>query len=192
MRLGLIRHGETDWNAEGRLQGVSDVPLNALGRSQAESAGRMLAGQGWDRVYASPLSRAFDTASIIAEHAGLPEPVAVPELVERSYGELEGESVLDKDGQRVPLEHPSVEAVEVMLERSLGALQRIVADHPDENVIVVSHGTVIRNLLDSCMPNGAPRVLNTGFSVLEPTDDGYRVLIANGYPQFDLDLVSGR
>ena len=82
--LYLVRHGETDWNRAHKIQGSTDIPLNDLGREQAATSGRLLARRQWDAVYASPLSRAFETASIIARETGLQEPIAVPELVERN------------------------------------------------------------------------------------------------------------
>ena len=66
MQLYLVRHGETDWNAAHRIQGSTDIPLNATGRVQALATGRLLARRPWDAIYASPLSRAYETATIIA------------------------------------------------------------------------------------------------------------------------------
>src|ERR1700712_2452823 len=88
--LYLVRHGETDWNAQRRIQGSTDIPLNATGRAQAATAGGILARREWDGIYASPLSRAFETASIIAGEVGLGEPTTIAAIVERNYGEAEG------------------------------------------------------------------------------------------------------
>ena len=66
MNLVVVRHGQTDWNVEERYQGQLDVPLNATGRNQAEALKRDLSSIGFDRAYSSPLSRAFETARIIA------------------------------------------------------------------------------------------------------------------------------
>lgn len=88
----LVRHGETDWNAEGRLQGQRDTPLNVTGLQQAAWCGARLArdAMGWQRVVSSPLLRARDTAAIIAEHLGLAQPHLFPDLMERNYGAGEG------------------------------------------------------------------------------------------------------
>ncbi|MDQ1526168.1 MAG: putative phosphatase, partial [Microbacteriaceae bacterium] len=88
--LYLVRHGETDWNRERRIQGSTDIPLNATGREQARRTGRLLARRHWDGIVSSPLSRASETARIIASEAGLPEPELLSGIVERSYGKAEG------------------------------------------------------------------------------------------------------
>ena len=94
--LYLVRHGETDWNAQRRIQGSTDIPLNATGRAQAATTGRLLARREWDGIYSSPLSRAFETASIIATEIGLDRPSTIDEIVERNYGAAE-----DKDYKRL-------------------------------------------------------------------------------------------
>ena len=88
--LYLVRHGETDWNLQRRIQGSTDIPLNNTGRQQASRTGRLLARRHWDAVITSPLSRAAETAQIIAVELDLPAPESLPELVERAYGEAEG------------------------------------------------------------------------------------------------------
>ena len=87
--LLLVRHGETDWNAEGRLQGHTDTPLNDYGRRQAAALGEDLAGDGIDAVYSSDLARARETAEIVAGRLGLPV-VLEPGLREKNWGSWEG------------------------------------------------------------------------------------------------------
>ena len=85
--LYLVRHGETDWNASRRIQGITDVPLNDTGRAQARRTGALLATREWDAIVASPLSRALETARL----AGFGELVQVdPDLHEWNYGPYEG------------------------------------------------------------------------------------------------------
>ena len=86
-----LRHGETDWNARGLSQGNVDVPLNALGLAQAREAAASLRGQGIRSVVASPLSRARDTAEIVADALGLPvetEPERTPPVLGVAHGAL--------------------------------------------------------------------------------------------------------
>lgn len=88
-RILLVRHGETDWNAAGRIQGHSDTPLNAAGRLQARRAAQRLAREPIRALYSSDLARAFETATIIGVPLGLTVVVS-PQLRERRYGEWEG------------------------------------------------------------------------------------------------------
>jgi probable phosphoglycerate mutase len=89
IRLCLVRHGETDWNAQKRIQGQIDIPLNARGRAQAAATAAGLAGQRFDAVYSSDLARAWQTAQPIAAALGLPL-YAAPGLRERHYGRMQG------------------------------------------------------------------------------------------------------
>ena len=91
MEIMLLRHGESEGNAQGRMQGRRDFPLSALGREQAARAGAFLAGQGpFAAVYASPLKRAFETASIVSAQGVRPEPLIDEDLPEIGAGALEG------------------------------------------------------------------------------------------------------
>jgi probable phosphoglycerate mutase len=162
--LYLVRHGETDWNLERRIQGSTDIKLNATGRAQAAATGALLARRSWDAIYASPLSRAFETASIIAAANGLPLPTAVPELVERNYGEAEGMTGADID-KKYPrnAEVPGRESRDAVTARVLPALLAIAEHHHDEAVIVVSHGGVIRSVLHAAQRGaGANELIRNG------------------------------
>ncbi|NLD95435.1 MAG: histidine phosphatase family protein, partial [Fibrobacter sp.] len=101
MKLGFVRHGQTQWNLEGRLQGSSDIPLNQTGRAQAAAAVQVLGTGRWDAIVSSPLSRARETAQIIADGLGLELGPAYDLLVERDYGQ--GEGVVESEAlQRWP------------------------------------------------------------------------------------------
>ena len=159
-RLALVRHGQTDWNLQRRIQGTSDIPLNDTGRAEALTTGRALAaharaGHAWHRVVASPLERAMETGRIIAKEIGLDLPMPLPGLEERRYGEAEGltgEEILARfpDGVAVP----GQETREHVVRRALAALRGISvqtgADDGtpvEESIIVVSHGGVISSLV---------------------------------------------
>lgn len=189
MRIGLIRHGETDWNARGLLQGTTDIPLNNRGMDQARDVGVLLRGAGWDRIAASPLSRARTTAEIIAEQVGLEAPVAMPEFIERSFGEFEGKSYWTPEGGRVNLNAESVETVDAVRARALAGIEAIERAHPDSSTLVVAHGSLIRLLLDLFLVERAPHIANVSLSIIErvavpdaPGTFARIVTQANGYP----------
>ncbi len=148
----LTRHGETDWNAEGRVQGHTDRPLNETGTEQALALASELSGEHLDAVYASDLARALETARAVAEPRGL-SVVALPELRERNFGTWEG--LLDHEIlERFPQAHTGPwgddETPEQLAERVIAALHRIAEDHPDGQVLVVSHGGPLRAALHRC------------------------------------------
>lgn len=148
----LARHGESDWNVAKRFQGHSDRPLTERGREQAHALADLVASEEIDAVYTSPLSRARDTAEIVAARAGL-EPIALPELREVDTGSWSGLSRADVEA-RFPEGFSrwrsggsgweGGETYEEMAERVIGALRTIAEDHPDGRVLIVSHGGPIR------------------------------------------------
>lgn len=147
--IALVRHGETEWNRQRRLQGMTDIPLNDTGRAQAVRTATWLAGDEWHVVYASQLSRAAETAEIIARELDLPAPTIRPALAERAHGVLEG---LDHASARAAVEAQvtTIEGLEPRssaIARATGALEEIAASHPGGNVVVVTHGDVIRSLM---------------------------------------------
>lgn len=88
----VLRHGQTDWNVQLRLQGSTDIPLNETGRAQARVAASILAGKGITKIVASPLSRALETAQIVGQRLCL-EPVIDARLIERNFGLFEGMTI---------------------------------------------------------------------------------------------------
>ena len=150
----LVRHGETDWNLAHRIQGSTDIELNDTGREQAATTGRLLARRSWDAIVTSPLSRARETAQIIAAEVGLGEPVLLPAIVERRYGEAEGLDYREID-ERFPgdTEVPGRESREAVADRVLPAIVALAEQYPGQAVIVVSHGGVIRSVLTAIAPD---------------------------------------
>ena len=152
--LYLVRHGETDWNQQRRIQGLTDIPLNDTGRMQAHATGRLLARRRWDGVFSSPLSRALETAEIVAGELGLPVPQTIGALVERNYGDAEGMNFVDierKYPDRASV--PGQESREDVVARVLPALHELAAAHPDQALVVVSHGGAIRAVLTAVDPH---------------------------------------
>lgn len=161
--LTLVRHGETDWNRERRIQGSTDIPLNDTGRAQARAAASMLHDQlGLSSapvapiVVASDLSRAAETAQIIAVELGLSAPREYPGLRERAYGDAEGVDAADfirRWGDWHSAEVPGAEPWPHLRERGLRALASVVRDARSAtapaaaSVIVVTHGALIREMI---------------------------------------------
>ncbi len=152
--LLLVRHGETDWNAEGKLQGHTDRPLNDFGRQQARLLAERL--EGIDAVYTSDLSRARETAEIVAGRLGLPV-VVDPDLREKDWGTWEG---LTSD-ERLGVEYEG-ETTEAHRERVLAAVRRIAERHPGERVLVVTHGGSLRRIQAAVSGVAMPVIENCG------------------------------
>ena len=153
--LYLVRHGETDWNRARRVQGATDIPLNDTGRSQARDAADLLVRRSFDAVVASPLSRAYETGSIIAERLGLDAPSTLDDLRERSYGEAEG-LTNDEIAARWPDDVvPGRESRKALLARITEALGEIAIRFDSGSVVVATHGAVIRCIVNAVAPGTA-------------------------------------
>ena len=135
-RICLVRHGETEWNMERRIQGQIDIALNPTGLEQAAAAGRWLRKAGIVALYSSDLRRAWVTAQAIGAALGL-TAVAVPELRERRYGYA---AFARRDAD---YSFDRGESLKQMAARVTGKLEEIAAAHPWQNVAVVLHGGVL-------------------------------------------------
>jgi 2,3-bisphosphoglycerate-dependent phosphoglycerate mutase len=193
-RILLVRHGETDWNASGRIQGHSDTPLNAAGRLQARRAAQRLAREPIRALYSSDLARAFETAAIIGAPLGL-TVVASPQLRERRYGEWEGltsaeiqahypEQFAIWRARSTDFAPPQGETRNEILTRALAELQTIARRHVREMVVVVSHGglcyVLINHILGSV--DGDRReftIGNASIYTLDVTRDQWSVISMN-------------
>jgi probable phosphoglycerate mutase len=152
-RLIAVRHGETAWNVDTRIQGQIDIGLNATGLWQAQRASQALADEGIGVIYASDLSRAWQTAEEIAKPHGLavqPEP----RLRERAFGHLEGmsfaeiEAMLPEDAKRWRERDPEFEpeggeSLLTFRDRITQVASELAARHPGELVTLVAHGGVM-------------------------------------------------
>lgn len=150
--LCLVRHGESTWNAERRIQGQLEPPLSELGRAQAERVAERLAQETWDVLYSSDLSRARQTAEAIARRVGLPIRTD-PELREQGQGKREG--LLLEDAKRL---YPDPNAPEVgretqeaLRERAVRAFEKIRDAHPGQRILVVAHGALMASFLQAAL-----------------------------------------
>ncbi len=145
-RVLLVRHGQSEWNAEGRWQGQADAPLSDLGRRQAREAARLIGAV--DAIWASDLQRAAETAAIISADLGVGPVVVDPDLRERDAGEFSGLTRAEIE-ERFPghlaarRRPPSWEPDEHLLQRALGAVHRIADATPEGEVLAVTHGGLV-------------------------------------------------
>ena len=176
----FIRHGQTDWNREGLLQGSTDIPLNDTGRQQAHEAAQILAGTAWTAIVSSPLQRARETAQIIADELGIELGPAYPELIERGYGPLEGTPSADAIEKWPAREYPGAESLPEVVERGRAGLARIAQDYPDQDVVIVCHGTIIRYTLAALAEREVDGIVNGSISTFRLDGDRWDVLTVNG------------
>ncbi|WP_248703287.1 histidine phosphatase family protein [Curtobacterium sp. MWU13-2055] len=155
--LYLVRHGETDWNAQRRIQGSTDIPLNDTGRRQATEAAELLTRRQFDAVVASPLSRAAETGTIIADRLGLAAPVTYAGLAERAYGEAEGLTDTEVTAEYPHDDIPGRESRSALLARITETLGEIAVRFDGGVVVVATHGAVIRSVVNEAAPGTADR-----------------------------------
>jgi len=168
-----LRHGETDWNRRGVLQGSTDIPLNATGLAQAQAAAGRLAGLGIVSVVSSPLGRARVTAGIVAASLGLPVEFE-PDIAEVSWGSREGTPEEDVIARWLAGETPAAgEPLDAFLARvRRGLALSLVRPAP---VLVVAHGGVFRALRTLFGLPAAARVENARPLRLVPGPAGWRI-----------------
>jgi uncharacterized phosphatase len=172
--LLLVRHGRTEWNALGRLQGREDIPLDDVGTAQAAAAARGLARERWDAVVSSPLVRALRTAEIIAAACALAPPRTDVDLVERDYGQASGLFDHEITARWPDWVVPGRESRDQLYARAAPVLDRLVRAYPDERVIVVSHGGLIRTLvmgIESAPESSRGSIANLGTTLLRADGD---------------------
>ncbi len=152
--LCVTRHGETDWNISGILQGWIDVPLNDTGRRQAIELAETLADAGFSRVCTSPLRRSAETAEIITRAWGLPPPTVCEGLKERHFGLIQGmpkrELSISHPGlhQEILRRNPACqfdqgESLDHFADRVMDGLKAIAQQHAGTRVLVITHGWVM-------------------------------------------------
>ena len=162
----LFRHGETDWNREGRLQGHTDTLLNATGLAQAEALVERLRPHRLDAIISSDLARAWTTGRIVAEGLGIPL-IGEPGLREAHIGEAEGlfwPEVKNRFGEALTerwftdddAAFPGGETGLETRTRGLAALRRVVAEQPYRRIGVSTHGAMVRQLMKHALPPGSP------------------------------------
>ncbi len=193
VRILLVRHGQSEWNALAKWQGRADTALSELGQAQARAAAGRLGS--FDVIAASTLERAAHTAAIIAEHLGIGPVVPVPELVERDVGEWSGLTRADielewpgylADGRRPP----GFEDEKAFRDRTIIGLTEVARLLPDSGgtALVVAHGGLIYTL-EALHNRRAGRIPNLGALWVDVSADG-TVDIGDRVELVDEDLAS--
>jgi uncharacterized phosphatase len=179
--LGLLRHGQTDWNINFLLQGVTDIPMNQTGIEQVKLAAKAIRAEDWDVVLTSPLSRARQTAEIIASQHGYTEIIEQELLIERSFGEAEG---LSHEQWRAKYSNldviPGGESRTQLAERSRLLLETISQELAGKRVLAISHGALIRTLIaiasNNELPRDGERLGNASLNVVKHSDNSWQVV----------------
>ncbi len=195
VRIGLIRHGLTDWNAAGRIQGQTDIPLNGEGREQAERLGRRLLTEEyqWDYIITSGLSRAQETGEIISKLLNVPLLESDARLKERAFGQIEGLTSEErvarwgKSWETLDLGQEQIADIQI---RALAFLEDLWSDYPDQNVLIVTHGAFLANLLTALFKDRyTERIGNLSLTILEKERDDWSPLLYNCTRHLSLDTA---
>lgn len=192
-RLVLLRHGQTDWNAQHRFQGQADVPLNAYGRVQASAVAETLSAVGFDAVYSSPLSRALDTAKVVANGAQIRTDARLEEINVGTWAGLTWDEIIAQMPNYEELYANGVdfrrsatgETLADVVARGLPAVLEIAERHRGQTVLIVSHGLLLNRVLHAILGLEG-RVLgglgNAHFSELGFAHGAWRLVALNVNP----------
>lgn len=169
--IGFIRHGITAWNKEGRTQGSIDIPLSEEGIQLSKDISKRLASEEWHAIYTSPLKRAKMTASIIASELELLQVIEDSRIKEIREGEIEGtteEERVKKWGAQWNMLALGMENEIEIIERGFSFIKDIKKNYPNENVLVVSHGSFIKKILQHLIPSEVfdEELENTSISIV--------------------------
>lgn len=185
MQIGLIRHGKTDWNGLGKIQGQTDTPLNAEGIRQAQALAERLSRESmkWDAVISSDLMRANETARIIAHKLQIPLLDSDARLRERYFGEIEGTTEAERLARWGPdwrKSNSGQESDEQVRSRALAFVDEIAAQQPIQRLLVVSHGSLLAQLMKGmCGELQDKPILNMSFSIMERDGESWKPLLHN-------------
>jgi probable phosphoglycerate mutase len=191
----LLRHGETEWNAQNRFCGRTDVPLSEAGRRQAKSLAERLKAFPFEALYSSPLKRAFETARLISESVGL-QPIPDQRLVELDYGRWEGKTLAEIrendpktfsawDADPAHVAPPGGESGLEAQQRIVSFLDFLAAKHPQGQVLVALHKTVCRLAICHVLgmsPSEYRRRLilnNAALSIIQSQSYGWQLITFN-------------
>jgi len=180
MKICLLRHGETDWNNLGRLQGREDIPLNIVGIEQINEAAKYLKNFNWSIIITSPLSRAKKSAEIISKEIGNIKIHEEIDFIERDYGKASG---MTPDERKLAFPDGiwiGIEPSEKLQNRTINALMKYIKEYDGNNILIVSHGAAINSILayfsDNEIGTGKTTLKNACMTLLQKMDDGIKII----------------
>lgn len=185
MLVGLIRHGLTDWNALGKIQGRTDIPLNDEGRRQAARLADRLLKEPyhWDFLITSGLSRAEETGKILADRLGIPVYDPDSRLLERSFGQAEGLTAEEREtlwGKEWSRHEIGQEKDAEVQSRALSFMADLAERFDDKNVLVVSHGGLLAQLYTAFYQDKhTERIGNLSLTLLEKDNEQWALKLYN-------------
>ncbi|TVY11630.1 histidine phosphatase family protein [Paenibacillus cremeus] len=181
--IGFIRHGTTEWNLAGRMQGQMDTPLAEVGRIQADLLANRLVGEAWDGILSSDLKRASETAQTISKVTGTPILGEDRRLRERSFGQVEGttlEERVQRWGEKWRELDLGMETDEALLERWGSFLNDLEDQHSGKRILLVSHGGYIAPILGHYIGRTIEEHLqNTSLTILQKSSEGWVCSLLN-------------
>ncbi|MBM7660574.1 putative phosphoglycerate mutase [Bacillus mesophilus] len=190
--IGIIRHGRTQWNSEGRAQGNADIPLNDEGILGANLLAERLKREQWNVVYSSDLLRAKQTADLIVHKTRIPIEIDV-RLREVGGGLIEGTTEEERikkwgtDWRKLDL---GIEKDEIVVLRAKAFLNEITERHDGEKILLVTHGAFIRKLLRHLFKDELPSSLhNTSFTQINKVGDSWQCGLYNCIKHLEQDII---
>ncbi|MFD1040400.1 histidine phosphatase family protein [Virgibacillus byunsanensis] len=174
----LIRHGETEWNAQGKIQGRTNTSLNTRGIQQAEECRDFVKDSTWDIIITSPLKRAMQTAQIINKSLNVPL-IEMEDFKERSFGDAEGMTLKERMSVYPNKVYPNEEKMGSLNKRVMAGIQKINQQYGQSKVLLVAHGAVISSILSNLsegeIGTGKTKLINACISNIHFHDDQWQV-----------------
>lgn len=178
----FLRHGETDWNVIGRIQGRTDIPLNSNGVRQAKESSEFLTDLNIDYIVTSPLKRAQDTAKIVQEKINV-DLIVMEEFIELSFGDAEGMTLDERLKLYPDRVYPNQEEEASFKTRFFKGLDTVHNKYKNKNILIVSHGALINAILyhysNGELGTGKIKLTNGGITTLEMSDEKVEILEYN-------------
>jgi uncharacterized phosphatase len=178
----IVRHGETDWNALGKLQGQTDIPLNITGIQQAQECRELLKKTNWDVIITSPLKRARQTAEIINRDLNVPL-IEMSDLMERGFGDAEGMNLEERLSSFPNGDYSNQEDNGIFTKRVMAGIDQINDRFSGGKVLIVSHGAVINEILSNLsngeIGSGKTDLINACINNISYCDNQYKIIDYN-------------